>query len=104
MRNFVLLAAGIPPFHYHNHVQRMAVKEYGLAVHLDVSGSVNDYLPGIVGVLSSLTDGYASLNEKKQAELTKCKLQALTILFGGKTDCDDFAPFGGIVQLEDITE
>lgn len=156
-RDFVLLAAGIPPFHYHNHVQRVAVKEHGLAIYLDVSGSVNEHLPGIVGVLSSLkaeltsiflfsnkvvevpfktllagkvqttygtdfdciadnitergfdkavilTDGYASLNEKKQAELTKCKLQALTILFGGKSDCDDFAPFGDVVQLADITE
>ncbi len=53
-RDFVLLAAGIPPFHYHNHVQRVAVKEHGLAVYLDVSGSVNEHLPEIVGVLSGL--------------------------------------------------
>ncbi len=155
-RDFVLLAAGIPPFHYHNHVQRAAVKELGLAVYLDVSGSVNDSLPEIVGVLSSLrtelttiflfsnrvvevpfktllaghlkttygtdfdciaesilersldkavilTDGYAGLNGDKQAELKKRKLQALTILFGGKTDCEEFAPFGDVVQLSEIT-
>ena len=154
-RDFVLLAAGIPPFHYHNHVQRVATKEQGLAVFLDVSGSVNQYLPEIVGVLSSLrseltstflfsnkvfevpfktllagrvqttygtdfnciaesivernldkavilTDGYADLAEDKQAELRKRKLQILTILFGGKTDCEEFAPLGDVAQLEEI--
>ena len=132
------------------------MKEFGLAVYLDVSGSVNDRLPEIVGVLSSLraeltsiflfsnkvvevpfkalltghiqttygtdfdciaesilersldkavilTDGYAGLNGDKQAELKKRKLQALTILFGGKTDCEEFAPFGDVVQLSEIT-
>jgi hypothetical protein len=156
-RDFILLAAGIPPFHYHNHVQRVAVKEHGLAVYLDVSGSVNEHLPEIIGVLSSLkaeltsiflfsnkvveipfkallagqiqttygtdfnciaesiiqrgldkavilTDGYASLAEDKQAELKKHKLQTLTILFGTKTDCEEFAPLGDVVQLADITE
>jgi hypothetical protein len=156
-RDFVLLAAGIPPFHYHNHVQRVATKRHGLAVYLDVSGSVNEYLPEIVGILSSLkaeltsiflfsnkvveipfkallagqvqttygtdfdciaesiiergfdkavilTDGYASLREDKQTELKKRKLQALTILFGGKTDCEEFSPLGDVVQLADITE
>jgi hypothetical protein len=155
-RDFILLAAGIPPFHYHNHVQRAAVKELGLAVYLDVSGSVNAYLPEIVGILSSLrseltsiflfsnkvvevpfktllagkvqttygtdfdcisesiiernmdkaiviTDGYASISADKQAELKKRKLQVLTILFGGKNDCEEFAPFGDVVQLADIT-
>ena len=156
-RDFVLLAAGIPPFHYHNHVQRVATKEHGLAVYLDVSGSVNDYLPEIVGVLSSLkaeltsiflfsnkaveipfkallagrvettygtdfdciaesiierdldkaiifTDGYAGLKTESQEALTKRHTQALTVLFGGKTDCEELAPFGDVVQLEDVCE
>ena len=156
-RDFVLLAAGIPPFHYHNHVSRVATKDHGLAVYLDVSGSVNDHLPQIVGVLSSLkaeltsiflfsnkvvevpfktllaghvqttygtdfdciadsilerafdkaivlTDGFASLKKEKQKELINKKTQILTILFGGKTVCDEFAPIGDVVQLEDITE
>jgi hypothetical protein len=156
-RDFVLLAAGIPPFHYHNHVQRVATKEHGLAVYLDVSGSVNQYLPEIVGVLSSLkaeltsiflfsnkvveipfkallagrvettfgtdfdciaesiierdldkaiifTDGYAGLRTESQEALKKRHTQVLTVLFGGKTDCEELAPFGDVVQLEDITE
>jgi len=53
-RDLILLAAGVTPFQYHNHVQRVATKEHGLAVYLDVSGSVNAHLPEIVGILSSL--------------------------------------------------
>lgn len=155
-RDFVLLAAGIPPFHYHNHVQRAATKQLGLAVYLDVSGSVNEHLPDIVGVLSSLkaeltsiflfsnkaievpfktllagrvqttygtdfdciadsilerdydkaiilTDGYASLDKGKQQEMKKRKVHTLTMLFGGKADCDEFALFGDVVQLDDVT-
>ena len=156
-RDFVLLAAGIPPFHYHNHVQRVATKEHGLAVYLDVSGSVNEHLPGIVGVLSSLkaeltsiflfsnkvveipfktllaghvqttygtdfdciaesiverdldkavifTDGYASLQTQHSERLKQSRVRTLTVLFGGKADCDEFAPFGDVVQLTDVTE
>ena len=154
-RDFVLLAAGIPPFHYHNHSQKTSVHQQGLAIYLDVSGSVNEHLPGIIGVLDILkneltsiflfsntvvetpfhkllsghvqttcgtdfdciadhiverkfdkavilTDGYASLNEEKQGVLKKRKLQTLTILFGGKTDCEEFRPFGEVLQLEDV--
>jgi hypothetical protein len=53
-RDFVLLAAGVPPFHYHNVAYRQASQERGLAVYLDVSGSVNQHLPEIIGLLRSL--------------------------------------------------
>jgi hypothetical protein len=53
-RDFVLLAAGVPPFHYHNVAYRQAIEERGLAVYLDVSGSVNQHLPEIIGLLRSL--------------------------------------------------
>ena len=135
----------------------MTTKEHGLVVYLDVSGIVNEHLPKIIGVLSSLkaeltsiflfsnkvvevpfktllagrvqttygtdfdciadsilerdfdkavilTDGYASLDKEKQEEMKKRKVQTLTMLFGGKTDCEEFAPWGDVVQLEDITE
>lgn len=51
-----------------------------------------------------LTDGYASLNKEKQEELKARKTQVLTVLFGGRMDCDEFAPLGDVVQLEDVTE
>jgi len=156
-RDLIMLSAGIAPFHYHNRVQRIATKEQGLAVYLDVSGSVNQFLPDIVGVLESLksdletvfvfsnevvelpfkqllsgrvkttygtdfnciadsliergfdkavvvTDGYASLDEGKQAELQRRQVRILTVLFSYKKDCPDFAPFGPVVQLEDVTQ
>ncbi len=156
-RDFVLLAAGMPPLHYHNLAYRQAVQECGLAIYLDVSGSVNHHLPEIIGLLRSLrtelktiflfsnkvvevpfqtllaghiettcgtdfnciaqhllanrfdkavilTDGYASMTEENQVELRKRKLCTLTILFGGKTDCDEFRPFGDVVQLEDVAD
>ena len=53
-RDFVLLAAGAPPFHYHNMAYRQATQERGLAIYLDVSGSVNQHLPKIIGLLRSL--------------------------------------------------
>ena len=48
--------------------------------------------------------GYASLNKEKQEELKAKKTQVLTILFGGRKDCDEFASLGDVVQLEDVTE
>ncbi len=51
-----------------------------------------------------ITDGYASMDAVKQEELKKHKLRILTMLFGGKADCDEFAPFGDVVQLEDATD
>ena len=53
-RDFVLLAAGMPPFHYHNRTWRLGVEDRGLPVYLDVSRSVNQYLPEIVGLLRNL--------------------------------------------------
>lgn len=53
-RDFMLLAAGMPPLHYHNHAQRVTTETRGLAIYLDVSGSVNQHLPEIIGLLRSL--------------------------------------------------
>ena len=53
-RDLVLLAAGIYPFHFHNQIQHSGKRDRGLAIYLDVSGSVNEYLPKILGILKSL--------------------------------------------------
>lgn len=153
-RDLVLLAAGMPPLHYHQRVQSKTFHEEGLAVYLDVSGSVDAYLPEIIGLLQRfrtelltiflfsnavtevpfatllkggvrttygtdfdcvarsmldkgldkavvLTDGYASMQPKLQEELRERKVQVLTVLFGGKEDCPEFAPLGDVVLLED---
>ena len=51
--DIVKLAAGIYPMYFHNRFQRQISKDKGLAIYLDVSGSVNEYLPDIIGVLNS---------------------------------------------------
>jgi len=53
-RDLVLLAAGFYPGSFHNAITRTGFKERGLAIYLDVSGSVNEYLPKILAILQSL--------------------------------------------------
>ncbi len=55
-RDLVLLAAGVAPFHYHNTTARPTTEDAGLAVYLDVSGSVNQHLPEIIGLLRHLKE------------------------------------------------
>lgn len=50
-----------------------------------------------------LTDGYASLKSDLQAELKRKEVKILTVLFGTKDNCPEFAPLGDVVDLEDIT-
>jgi len=51
-----------------------------------------------------ITDGYAGLRVESSERLKQRRVCTLTVLFGGKADCDEFAPFGDVVQLADITE
>jgi len=60
-RDLVLLASGFYPGYFHNVQQRPKVTTKGLAIYLDVSGSVNSYLPKIVGVLSKLRKDITSI-------------------------------------------
>jgi len=53
-RDLVLLSAGVLPLHFHNRVHQPETEERGLAVYLDVSGSVNAHLPKVLGLLQSL--------------------------------------------------
>jgi hypothetical protein len=51
-RDLVLLSAGIWPGFFRNRQPEIIRKQKGIAIFLDVSGSVNDYLPQIIGILS----------------------------------------------------
>lgn len=53
-RDMVLLAAGCWPGYFHNRHQRPAAKQTGLAIYLDVSGSVKEHLPDILGAIAKL--------------------------------------------------
>ena len=51
-----------------------------------------------------VTDGYASMADELKQELKRHGLVTLTILFGGAQNCEEFAEFGEIVQLEEVCE
>jgi len=55
-RDLVLLAAGVYPVYFHNRTTQLMTKRRGIAVYLDVSGSVNDQLPKITGILRNMQD------------------------------------------------
>ena len=60
-RDLVLLASGFHPGFFHNQVTTFSRKDRGLAIYLDVSGSVNDYLPKILGILQNLKREISSI-------------------------------------------
>jgi len=154
-RELILMHAGMMPPHFRRPIIANRNKQEGLAVYLDVSGSVESYLPHILAVLSRLedvlkgvylfstkvvevpfkevmagkiqttfgtsfdcvaesvveqkfrraivlTDGFAFLTEDKRIALKESKASLLTILFGGARTCDPLAPYGDVVQLEDV--
>jgi len=156
-RDLTLLAAGIYPGYFHNQMAKTKFRKKGLAVYLDVSGSVEEHLPDIIGVLRSLkeqiqtiflfsnkvvevsfgsllkgriettygtdfdcvaqnicenkfskaivfTDGYACLEDQWKQRLKKQGVLMLTVLFDGRTECEDLAEFGDVFMLEDIVE
>ncbi len=49
-----------------------------------------------------ITDGYASMTEENQEQLERRDIRTLTALFGGRSDCEEFEPFGDVVQLDGI--
>jgi len=53
-RDMALLACGVWPAYFHNRQQRPNKRNTGLAIYLDVSGSVNDHLPEIIGIIGKL--------------------------------------------------
>ena len=55
-RDLVLLSAGLWPGFFRNRQPEIVCKPKGIAIFLDVSGSVNDHLPAIIGVLSGLRE------------------------------------------------
>ena len=60
-KDLVLVASGLPPVYFHNKLNRPRQKNHGLAIYLDVSGSVNDSLPEILGILRRLQNEVTSV-------------------------------------------
>jgi hypothetical protein len=154
-RELIMLHAGMMPPHFRRPMTTEKTTRKGLAIYLDVSGSVQEYLPRILGILARLedvltgiflfstevqeipfkqllagnisttfgtsfdcvadsviersferavilTDGHASLTAEKKDALKKGRVNLLTILFGGSSDCEPLAPFGQVVQLDQV--
>jgi len=90
-RDLVLLATGFYPGYFHNLVNRPKTEKQGMAIYLDVSGSVNDYLPKIIGIISNLKNDIISLFlfsnavvETKLADLIKGNIRTT---YGTDFDC-----------------
>ena len=62
-RDLVLLAGGAPPLHFHKRTTRTRKENRGLAIYLDVSGSVMQHLPKILGILRGLREEITSAFE-----------------------------------------
>lgn len=60
-RDLILLGTGFYPGFFHNQVEDIGRRNRGLAIYLDVSGSVNEYLPRILGILRSLRNEIRSI-------------------------------------------
>jgi len=90
-RDIVLLSAGIWPGFFRNRQPEIVRRQKGIAVFLDVSGSVNDYLPKIIGILSGFRDRIRTIHLFSNAVLevpfgTLCQGNVQTT-YGTDFDC-----------------
>lgn len=56
-RDMGILACGINPILWHNIKDKQAIKKKNIAIYLDVSGSVTDYLGRLLGIIKNLHVG-----------------------------------------------
>jgi len=92
-RDLVLIASGFYPGFFHNRTTTPNKKDKGLAIFLDVSGSVNQYLPKILGILQDLRNEITSifLFSNKTFEIPFRSLLKGVIKTTGGTDFDCIA-------------
>jgi len=90
-RDLVLMAADIPLFQYHNQLSRPTKDQQGLAVYLDVSGSVLADLPRILGVLHQLRQTLKTIflfsNKVVEISFTQLMKGELESTYGTDFDC-----------------
>ena len=76
-RDCVLLAAGLWPGYFRNTLPGRTFEKMGIAVFLDVSGSVDDFLPKILGVLKNMRSDIGKVFQFSN-EVVQTDLDALT--------------------------
>jgi hypothetical protein len=89
-KDLVLLASGLLPVYFHNKLNRPRQKNHGLAIYLDVSGSVNDSLPEILGILRRLqrevTSVYQFSNEVVETSMRELTRGRIATTYGTSFD------------------
>ena len=89
-KDLVLLASGLLPVYFHNRLNRPRLKNHGLAIYLDVSGSVNDSLPEILGILRRLqtevTSVYQFSNEVVETSMRELTRGRIVTTYGTSFD------------------
>ncbi len=90
-RDLVLLAEGAYPLHYHHLIYQETVDRQGVAIYLDVSGSVTSFLPQIIGVLNKLRGRMASIfqfsTEVVETSLEELLAGEIQTTYGTDFDC-----------------
>jgi hypothetical protein len=90
-RDLVLLSAGIWPGLFRNRLPEITCQEKGVAIFLDVSGSVNEYLPRIVGILSAyrhrIQAVYLFSNAVVESSMEALCRGRVTTTYGTDFDC-----------------
>ena len=90
-RDIILLSAGIYPSYFHNKVSKSITTNRGLAIYLDVSGSVNSYLPKILGILKNLRKEITTIfqfsNKVVETSLESLLRGNINTTYGTDFDC-----------------
>jgi len=89
-KDLVLLASGLLPLYFHNTLNRPMQRRKGIAIYLDVSGSVNEHLPEILGILrrlrNEITSVYQFSNEVVETSMQELVRGKIKTTFGTSFD------------------
>ena len=89
--DLVKLAAGMVLLYYHNQIHASSASEKGLAIYLDVSGSVEEYLPRIISILRrfsrEIKDVYLFSNKVVKTAMTELSRGKIKSTYGTDFNC-----------------
>jgi hypothetical protein len=90
-RDLALISADIFTGYFHNKISRSYHTTRGMAIYLDVSGSVNEHLPEIIGILRKLRDEVTTIfqfsNQVVETEFKELLKGKIKTTYGTDFDC-----------------
>jgi hypothetical protein len=90
-RELIMLHAGMMPPHFRRPVTIETATRKGLAIYLDVSGSVQEYLPRILGILARLEDVLTGIflfsTEVREISFKQLLAGKISTTYGTSFDC-----------------